>query len=301
MKYKGLLLVIVALFVLSVNSVYAYSSIYGDVYGTVTDNYGIAVKDAKVEITLLNIYAYTNINGTYKLENITSGTYELKASKTGYQTVQMQIQITSNQALQKDIILTKTTNAIDIWDLANKIVNFSWYGFTASIIIVVILVLLALYVLSGLFSKIILEGFLVIVAWLPAVIAYLTYGSETGGINLLNLILFPYTWDYLLGIYVNVNADVVSMCAVMLFISYVAMLQISYGVVKKMEMPYWMIPLIAFIGLLGLGLGLRNFWVFAFTNFALPLIAIIVTIAFTTALMMFIKVKKTGKGIKITG
>jgi len=299
MKRKYLLLFILA--ILFIGYVDAFSDVTGDVYGTITDNYGVSIKDVIVEIQLLNIYVYTSVNGTYRLENITSGTYELKATKTGYQPVQVQIQITSNQALQKDLIMTKTTDGTDIWGLANKILNFSWYGFTASIIIVIILVFMAIYILSGLFSKIILEGFLVIVAWLPAVIAHLTYGLETGGISLLNLILFPYTWDNLLGMYVNVNPDIVSMCMVMLFVSYIAMLQISFAVVKKTQLPYWMTPLIAFVGLLGLGLGLRNFWVFAFANFALSLIAIIVTISFTAVLLMFIKVKKTGRGIKITG
>jgi len=283
-------------------SVNAYTSTSGDIYGTVTDNYGNHIFNAKVEITQLSVFVNTNMNGTYKLENITAGTYAMKISKTGYYDAQQQVTVIANQETKKDITIQASGTDIiqDLINLVGSILTYGWISIGVSALIGFFVVIIAIYKLSEKIAGLILSSFLSIVAWLPSLIAYLTYGASLG-IHPLGLILYPYTWDRLLGLYVNVNAEVVQMCLVMLFISYLAMLQIAYAVVKKLKYQYWMTPIIAFIGLLGFGLGLPNFWSYAFTYFALPLIVMIGFAVFTIVLLMFIRVKKYKKGITIRG
>ena len=279
----------------------AYAETTGDIYGEVRDNIGNPVLNAKIEIVEKNLTLYTSENGSFRFNNITFGQYTIKVSKQGYQSHQSLIEVIAGTTTSLNIVLT-ISGGVDNWllDLANKILSYGWWSLAGSSVAVLLLVILSIYLITGIISKIFLEGFLVFIALFPAIVLYLTYGLEAG-LSPLYLMLFPYIYDNLLGMYSGINQEVVNMCLVMLFVSYLSFVQIGHALVKKKEYPLWMIPIIGFIGLIGLGLGLQNFWNYAFTYFAMPLIAILVIIAFTFTLTIFIKVKKSKRGITVTG
>ena len=281
-----------------ISLVHLSSDTSGDIIGTVTDNYGSSIANARIELIGQTLFNYTNINGTYIISDISVGSYTLKASKMGYYEVQKSVEVFANMKITKDITLSANTGTGTLNDMINSILSYGWLSIGIGGLVGFLVVILAVTKLTGWISRIIMEGFLCIVAWLPALIAQLTYGTSLG-IHPMGLILFPFIWDSLLGLYAGVNSQVVQMSLVMLFISYLAMLQLSYIMVKYKKLPIWYVFPIGFVALLGFGLGLPNFWNFAITNFLMPLIAIASILIFAFAIMLFIKVKQTKKGITL--
>ncbi len=85
------------------------SSQYGRMVGYVYDlsnNYPI--KGAKVSL-IYNLFAITDSNGYYKIENIPAGTYTVQVEAQGFQTKTELITVNANQTIQKNFYLTSST------------------------------------------------------------------------------------------------------------------------------------------------------------------------------------------------
>ena len=270
----------------------AYTSTTGDLTGTVRSITGDPLDSVKVEVIGLDLYVYTYPNGTYLLKNIAGGEYLIKASRTGYYDVQLSVIIINNQTTTKNFNLATQINQDDILDKASGLLTTSWYSLVGAGVGVLVIVFLGIFVFQKISGKI-FEGILVFIPWISSIVVYFTYGT---GLNIhpISLILFPYTFDKILGVYAGVDIEVTNMCLVMLAICYVGLVQLSYALVRRREeLQVWLTPAIAFIMLIGLGIGLQNFWNYAFSTFFLPLVVFMSFTLFAIVLMIFIKMKIT--------
>ena len=151
-------------------------------------------------------------------------------------------------------------------DILTQLINqiLSWYmgGLGASVFVVLILFFLGTYLSWVLLKKIAVYGFLFIATWLPSVIVahaidYSSMPQPMIPLKGYTFILFPYTWDVLLGYFKDTQLGV--LCLVMLLLSYVAFLQISYMFCQHYHYKTILAPVFAYVSLLAFGLGLFNF------------------------------------------
>ena len=103
--------VLILLFVVSALTMFAQTAGSGTIIGTVTDQSGAVVPDATVTITdkATNTATRTTTNsaGHYVFANVNPGTYDIKISKQGFQTVLVQGQgVEVGRSLTEDVRLT---------------------------------------------------------------------------------------------------------------------------------------------------------------------------------------------------
>lgn len=154
-----------------------------------------------------------------------------------------------------------------IEDLINQILSWYMGGLGVSALVVLALFVVGSYLSWILLKKIAVYGFLFIATWLPSiVVAHAVDYSVMQSQPLIPLkgytfILFPYTWDVLLGYFGETQLGVI--CLVMILLSYVAFLQVAYMFCKKYNYKTVLAPVFAYIFLVALGLGMINFHVYA--------------------------------------
>src|SRR5215472_13478295 len=103
--------VLILLFVVSALTMFAQTAGSGTIIGTVTDQSGAVVPDATVTITdkATNTATRTTTNsaGHYVFANVNPGTYDIKITKQGFQTVLVQGQgVEVGRSLTEDVRLT---------------------------------------------------------------------------------------------------------------------------------------------------------------------------------------------------
>lgn len=119
MKIRPLLLLSIILFLLSPILTYAQNQ-HHIVVGKVTDSLHQNISYATVQLKKLNLKTTTNKSGEFQLKNISSGTYTLRISMTGFEANETQITLKENDTLKMDFIL-KTKES----DLKEVIVSAS--------------------------------------------------------------------------------------------------------------------------------------------------------------------------------
>lgn len=119
MKIRLLLLLSIILFLLSPILTYAQNQ-HHIVVGKVTDSLHQTISYATVQLKKLNLKTTTNKNGEFLLKNISSGTYTLRISMTGFEGNETQITLKEHDTLKMDFIL-KTKES----DLKEVIVSAS--------------------------------------------------------------------------------------------------------------------------------------------------------------------------------
>lgn len=126
-----------------------------------------------------------------------------------------------------------------------------------SLVAILVLILVFLGILK-IARGLVVQCLLLIVSWLPSIIVSSAVNVESAVVPLrgFGLILFPYVWDTLLGVYAGTGIAYVS--GVMLVISFIAFLHLSIMFCAKWKIKYYFAPLIAYVCLLALGLGLFN-------------------------------------------
>jgi hypothetical protein len=87
---------------------YTLSENTGSVYGTVTDTSGNPLSLAYVSTLPSSKTTYTDMNGNYKLLNILPGNYTLKASKNGYDSNEINIEIEKGSLIKVDFQLKRS-------------------------------------------------------------------------------------------------------------------------------------------------------------------------------------------------
>jgi len=151
---------------------------------------------------------------------------------------------------------------------------FKWWmgGLGASVIVLFGIFVLALYFSWVIAKKFVVQLFLFLVTWLPSVIvANAVDLSEVSNPPLIPLqgytfILFPYTWDVLLGNFRNTILEPV--CLLMIALSFIALLHAGLLFTHNLgHNVLWSVP-VAYFGLLGLGLGMINFHVYLWNSYS---------------------------------
>lgn len=99
------------LLLLSIAPVFAQTISSGTIVGTVTDQSGAVVPDATVSLidkaTSTTVKANTNSSGHYVFANVTPGTYDIKITKQGFQSVNVPGQVVEvGKSLNEDVKLT---------------------------------------------------------------------------------------------------------------------------------------------------------------------------------------------------
>lgn len=80
----------------------------GNVQGTISDENGIYVPGATVQITTLSKGAVTNFDGRFTLVGIPEGNYTLQISYLGYADVEQEVSVTSGQTSSVNIVMSPT-------------------------------------------------------------------------------------------------------------------------------------------------------------------------------------------------
>ena len=101
--FSPVLLIAVAL-MLCLSLGIAHASTFGTVQGKVTDAAGQPVAGAKITLAGSGS-ATTDKSGTYTLEGIDPGEYQLEAAKTGYQKSSVKVTIVQDVPQEVDITL----------------------------------------------------------------------------------------------------------------------------------------------------------------------------------------------------
>lgn len=94
------------------------AALSGSVYGFVTDKItGETVKDAGVELLPLGVKSVTGSDGSFEFLNVSSGTYRLSVTKTGYNDyISTDIYVDGRAGKQHSIQLEKMSSAISVVD-----------------------------------------------------------------------------------------------------------------------------------------------------------------------------------------
>ena len=83
----------------------------GSLEGIVKDTNNDPVEGVNVAIDGTNLFRTTDENGVYSFENITTGTYDLTASKIGYEnSTATNVEVTENNTTTQDFIITQLDN-----------------------------------------------------------------------------------------------------------------------------------------------------------------------------------------------
>jgi len=132
---------------------------------------------------------------------------------------------------------------------------------TISSLLILMLTILTVLGIVRLAKGVLVQSFLLIIAWLPSIVV--TSAVDTSQLKTIlplkgyGLILFPYTWDVLYGAFKG--TEIGWFAGLMLFTSYIALLHLSVMFCVKWKMSPFYSPFIAYLGMLCLGLGLINF------------------------------------------
>jgi hypothetical protein len=142
----------------------------------------------------------------------------------------------------------------------NQLIQWLFGGISLSTLVCVLLIVLVSIGVLKIAKGILVQSFLLIMAWLPSVIIVLA--TDTSGLKTViplkgyGLILFPYTWDVLLGNFYGQDLGYVA--SLMLVISYIALLHLAVMFCASWKISFLYSPFIAYIGMVALGLGLVN-------------------------------------------
>lgn len=102
-------------FVLSVSSVFA--GITGILAGKVTDKEDKPVGGVTIRVIGTTRGGFSKPNGTYVITNINAGTYNVRATAVGYDTVTREVAINADQTVKLDFVMTEggiTTKVVDV-------------------------------------------------------------------------------------------------------------------------------------------------------------------------------------------
>ena len=108
-----------------------YGSMAGYVYNSSNNT---RIQGAKVSLINTSLYAYTDSNGNYTINNIPAGTYTVKVEAQGYETKTESVTINSNQTLPKSFYLTPRSSAtkpspprnLRVTSVGDSVVNLAW-------------------------------------------------------------------------------------------------------------------------------------------------------------------------------
>jgi len=158
-----------------------------------------------------------------------------------------------------------------IEEIFSELLNWLLGGIALSTVVSIILILVVIYLGMKVTKGILIQSLLLIVAWLPSII--ITFAIDTSTLEPqpiiplrgVGLVLFPYTWDTLFGWFVDTQIGVISL--LMIVISYIAFLHLSIIFCKNYQIKVFLSPIIAYIVLVGLGLGMINFHSYLFNSY----------------------------------
>jgi hypothetical protein len=142
----------------------------------------------------------------------------------------------------------------------NSLIQWFFGGISLSTLIGVLLVVLVSFGILKIAKGILVQCFLLLMAWLPSVV--ITLATDTSALKTIvplkgyGIILFPYTWDVLLGNFSGQDLGFVA--SLMLIISFIALLHLAIMFCASWKIKLFYAPLIAYIGMVALGLGLVN-------------------------------------------
>ncbi|MDZ7808092.1 MAG: carboxypeptidase-like regulatory domain-containing protein [Gracilimonas sp.] len=110
---------------MSITAVQAQSS--GSIEGQVFDlESSEALTGVNIVLKGTNYGAATNINGDYKISNIPSGTYTLRATYLGYETIEQEVNIRPGQTLTFNLEMKLTFLGRGKWWFPVPSVRKSW-------------------------------------------------------------------------------------------------------------------------------------------------------------------------------
>jgi len=142
----------------------------------------------------------------------------------------------------------------------NQLIQWLFGGISLSTLLGVLLVVLVSLGILKIAKGILVQTFLLLMAWLPSVVIVLA--ADTSALKTVvplkgyGIILFPYTWDVLLGNFAGQDLGFVA--SLMLVISFIALLHLAIMFCASWKIKLFYAPLIAYIGMVALGLGLVN-------------------------------------------
>jgi hypothetical protein len=154
------------------------------------------------------------------------------------------------------------SQGIDVNALMDWLMKLLAGGVTAGVILTLIVIGLLAYIGVTVVRKLVVQFLLFFVTWVPSVI--IAFSVDFSQLSIqpviplkgLALILYPYTLDVLYGNFYDTALGTV--CFILIFISYIAFLQWSIHFANIYHYNKLYIPLIAYIVLLALGLGMLN-------------------------------------------
>jgi len=107
----------------------------GSISGRVTDEEGNPIKDAKVTVEGTSFQATTNETGHYIIEDVPAGTYDLKVTKSGYETETISdVTVTAGQDTQNEVFAMKKSPK-------EEAVGYWWIILIVIIVVVIILLM----------------------------------------------------------------------------------------------------------------------------------------------------------------
>jgi len=142
----------------------------------------------------------------------------------------------------------------------NSLIQLLFGGIGVTTLAVALLAVLAFFGILKVAKGILVQCLLLLIAWLPSIVV--TLGTDTSALKTIvplkgyGIILFPYTWDVLLGNFSGQDLGFVA--SLMLIISFIALLHLSIMFCASWKIKMFYAPLIAYIGMIALGLGLVN-------------------------------------------
>ncbi len=107
---KQVLFLTLGISILSISSIFAQNSRYGQIRGIVTDEtIGEALIGVNVGLQGTSIGSATNIDGEYRITRIPAGTYILMATSLGYANFQVELEVVGGETIDLDITLRQET------------------------------------------------------------------------------------------------------------------------------------------------------------------------------------------------
>ncbi len=99
-------------------SSFSFAQSTGSIFGLVMDDesYNEPLIYASVAVDGTAIESYTDENGFFQIENLADGNYTLMLSFNGYETKELQVQVTSNQ--QTNVSATLIARTLSLSDTA---------------------------------------------------------------------------------------------------------------------------------------------------------------------------------------
>jgi hypothetical protein len=142
----------------------------------------------------------------------------------------------------------------------NEIAQWLFGGISISTLLSILLVVLVLLGVLKLAKGVLIQSLLLIISWLPSVIIVLAVDTSSLKsiipLKGIGLILFPYTWDVLLGNFSG--QDIGYVASFMLIVSFIALLHLAVMFCYKWHVKVIYAPFIAYLCMIALGLGLIN-------------------------------------------